>query len=83
MHPSRADHKVWNKLPFRENKERIAKYGQGFSYRLNILSSKPDDTITILPSVAIKQKSAYIKTRLNKSIDQMVPVLKSSVLNSP
>lgn len=27
----RADHNTWNKLPFREPNERIAKYGQGFS----------------------------------------------------
>ena len=31
MHGIKADHHVWNKLPFRETNDRIARYGQGFS----------------------------------------------------
>jgi hypothetical protein len=35
---SKADHLVWNRLPFREgNSDRIAKYGQGFSKMLNLI----------------------------------------------
>jgi len=31
MYGQKADHHVWNKLPFRDPSERIARYGQGFS----------------------------------------------------
>jgi len=31
LNAMRAEHLSWNRLPFREPNERIAKYGQGFS----------------------------------------------------
>jgi len=31
MYGQKADYHVWNKLPFRDPNERIARYGQGFS----------------------------------------------------
>jgi len=33
----KADYLAWNKLPFREPNERIAKYGQGFSKILGMM----------------------------------------------
>jgi len=43
MYGQKADHHVWNKLPFRDPNERIARYGQGFSKILSHM--KPSDLI--------------------------------------
>ena len=34
-----ADHQNWNRLPFREPNERIARYGQGFSKILSTMKN--------------------------------------------
>lgn len=43
MYGQKADHHVWNKLPFRDPNERIARYGQGFSKILSHM--RPSDLI--------------------------------------
>jgi hypothetical protein len=43
MYGQKADYHVWNKLPFREPSERIARYGQGFSKILSHM--RPTDLI--------------------------------------
>lgn len=43
MYGQQADYHVWNKLPFRDPSERIARYGQGFSKILSYM--KPSDLL--------------------------------------
>lgn len=43
MYGQQADYHVWNKLPFRDPSERIARYGQGFSKILSYM--KPSDML--------------------------------------
>ena len=43
MYGQKADYHVWNKLPFREPTERIARYGQGFSKILSHM--RPNDLL--------------------------------------
>jgi hypothetical protein len=44
MYGQKVDHHVWNKLPFRDPNERIARYGQGFSKILSHM--RPSDLIS-------------------------------------
>lgn len=44
MYGQKVDHHVWNKLPFRDPNERIARYGQGFSKILSHM--RPSDLLT-------------------------------------
>jgi len=43
-----GDHQNWNRLPFREPNERIARYGQGFSKILSTM--KPSESVGLLPN---------------------------------
>lgn len=63
MHGIRADHYTWNKLPFRDPAERIAKFGNGFSHRLSMITSKASKFETT--------RSTHRKSRQNKSIENM------------
>ena len=60
---SRVDHYNWNKLPFRDPNERIAKFGQGFSNRLSMISSKASKMDIV--------KTSYRHSRQNKSIESI------------
>jgi hypothetical protein len=44
MYGQKVDHHVWNKLPFRDPNERIARYGQGFSKILSHM--RPSELLT-------------------------------------
>jgi hypothetical protein len=43
MYGQKADYLPWNKLPFRDPSERIARYGQGFSKILSHM--RPSDLV--------------------------------------
>ena len=62
MQGHRADHHNWNKLPFRDPAERIAKFGNGFSHRLSMITSKVGK---------YDAKTSHRHSRHNKSIDNM------------
>lgn len=47
----KADYLVWNKLPFREPNERIAKYGQGFSKILGMMKVHDNNQTNISQSL--------------------------------
>lgn len=48
-----VDYHVWNKLPFRDPGERIAKYGQGFSKILNNMKPGRDDGMLLETSIDV------------------------------
>lgn len=60
LNAMRADHLSWNRLPFREPNERIAKYGQGFSRFLAATNHAQD---------LIQLRTANNTRRGNSSVD--------------